>query len=165
MKTESRLALLLIAAALLLAGPVYAGNANRIDTDETADKDVARDGAALQVDIRDAIDRDTDVADSALVFTNTGDFEGRVICRAIDMNGQAIGSRTGVTVPAGGVRYLRASDLSDGADFVGRAVCVARRPMVSSGFFLAPGAMTDLESRRTEQRRHVRMHFPVVATY
>ena len=159
----SLLAVLALTGALFLGGPVLAKGKAAVDL--TADKELARDGGDLQVDIRDAIDRDTDVADSALVFTNTGDTEGRVVCRAIDGNGQAVGSRTGVTVPAGGVRYLRASDISDGADFVGRADCVARRPMIASGFFLAPGAITDLKARREQQRRHVRMHFPVVATY
>jgi len=162
MKHVSRLGLLLLTGSLLLGAPALAkGTA----VDLTADKELARDAMALQVDIKDAIDRDTDVADSALVFTNTGNFEGRVVCRAIDGNGQAIGSRTGVTVPPGGVRYLRASDLSDGADFVGSAICVARSHMISSGFFLAPGAITDLKAQRAVRRRSVEMRFPVVATY
>jgi hypothetical protein len=160
MKNEIRLTLLLMTGALFLGAPAHARG-----VDLASDKDVSRDGGDLTVDVRVAVDRDTDVADTALVFTNTGDAAARVVCRAFDKNGQALGSRTGASVPARGLRYLRASDLSDGADFVGSAICAAGGPMLASGIFLAPGAMTDLDVHQRERRKHSRIRFPLVATY
>jgi hypothetical protein len=160
MKNEIQLALLLITGALFLGSPLHAGT-----LDLTSEKNVVRDGGDLQVDVREAVDRDTDVADTALVFTNTGDRAARVVCGGLDKNGQVIGSRTGVIIPAGGLRYLRASDLSDGADFVGSAICSAGGPMLASGIFLAPGAMTDVNVHQREHRKHSRIRFPLVATY
>ncbi len=160
MTTASRLALLLT-GALLLASPAQARKA----ADLEPDKEVQRDGLEYQADVRAAADRETDVADTALVFTNTGPEAVRVICRAIDGEGQAIGSRAGASVPAGGLRYIRASDLSDGEDFVGSAMCKASGAVLASGVFLAPGAVTDIPVHQREHRRHSRMRFPLVATY
>jgi hypothetical protein len=131
---------------------------------EVAEVDEARDEIELQADVRDAIDRDTDVANTALVFNNASRVATTVHCTAYSANGKAIGRKI-ARIPALGVRYLRASDLSGGADFVGSALCKARGSVVPSAVFLAPGSITNLDILRKKRKKTTWMRFPLVATY
>ena len=124
---------------------------------EVAQIDDARDKVELQADIRDAIERDIDVANRALVFNNASRRATTVHCTAFSANGEALGKRV-ARVPALGVRYIRASDLSGGADCIGSTFCKARGSVVGSAVFLAPGSITNLDILR-------KMRFPLVATY
>lgn len=129
------------------------------------DRDDSRPEAELRVDMRGAVDRDTDVADTALVLSNTTNQDTHVLCVSYDANGNAVG-RKFARLPARGVRYLRASDFSNGADFIGSASCTSRGRVAASAVFLAPGAITNLDviqGQRWDDTNRVR--FPLIATY
>ena len=73
--------------------------------------------------------------------------------------------RTATAVPANGLRYIRASDLANGRDFIGSARCWTGGDIIATAVFLAPGAVTSLD---VEQHRHPlkgRVRFPLVASY
>ena len=126
--------------------------------------DEARDEAQLKLDMRNAIERDTDVANTALVFNNTSGEDSFVACTAYGANGRVLGRKTAF-VPGRGVRYLRASDLSNGRDFVGSAVCAVRVRMAASAVFLAPGALTNLDVLQAGPWDDSQIRFPLIATY
>ena len=160
MKIQSPIqsALLFSATAIvLLAG----GLAHAQEVEEI---DVARDDSELRVELRTAIDRDTDVANTALVFNNVTSSATHVHCVAWDGNGNRLSRKT-ARIPARGVKYLRASDLSDGVDFVGSAVCTSRSRIAASAVFLAPGAMTNLEVIQSDPWHATRIRFPLIASY
>ncbi|HEB90495.1 MAG TPA: hypothetical protein ENI85_13065 [Deltaproteobacteria bacterium] len=139
-----------------------AGAAQAQQVDEIAD--TGRDDIQLQADMTDAIERNVVVANTALVFTNAGRHDTLVVCVGYDANGNVLGRRA-AKVPSQGVRYLRASDFSGGADFVGSALCKARGHVIPSAVFLAPGAITHLDVRSTKGKRATRVRFPLIATY
>lgn len=126
--------------------------------------DESRDEAELRVEIKDAIARDTDLSNTVLVFNNAGRRTTYVHCAAYNGNGRVLGRRI-ARVPAQGVRYLRASDLSNGVDFVGSVICKAREHVVASAIFLTPGAITNLEVVQKRSRRATRIRFPLVASF
>ena len=150
--------ILILSTALLLLGSGIAA-AQQIE-----EVDIGREEVQLRADITDAIERDTDVANTALVFNNSGRIATVVYCTAFAGNGDVLG-RGKTRVPARGVKYLRASDLSDGVDFVGSAVCKARGRVTATSVFLAPGAITDLDVKQRRQNRSTRMRFPLIASY
>jgi hypothetical protein len=149
---------LLLCAAFLLFGP------GLVSAQQLEEIELGREEVQLRVDISDAIERDTDVVNTALVFNNSGRVETVVHCTAYAGNGDVLG-RGRTRVPARGVKYLRASDLSDGVDFVGSAVCKARGRVTATAVFLAPGAITDLNVKQNKRRRSTRMRFPLIASY
>ena len=152
---------LLLCAIFLLLGPSVAA-AQQVQQAEEVD--IGREEVQLRVDISDAVARDTDIANTALVFNNSGRVAMTVYCTAYAGNGDVLGR--GITrVPARGVKYLRASDLSDGVDFIGSAVCKARGRVTATSVFLAPGAITDLHVKQYKRGRLTRMRFPLVASY
>jgi hypothetical protein len=158
---------LLTLAVLLAAGPALAQDASIARAAELSvavevpdAPEIARDGGELAADLRSATDRDRDVADTALVFNNPGTGPAAVGCRGFDARGDYVGGAI-VRIPARGLRYLRASDLSNGADFVGSAVCHSTSRLVAEAVLLAPSGATNL---RVQQRR-LQVRFPVVASY
>ncbi len=147
-----------LSAALLL---FVAGQSQAQVVEEV---DIGREEVQLRVDITDAIERDVDVANTALVFNNTGRIATTVVCVAFDGNGDILG-RGRTRIPSHGVKYLRASDLADGVDFIGSAVCKARGRVTATAIFLAPGAITDVNIKQRRQNRSTHMRFPLIATY
>jgi hypothetical protein len=138
--------------------------ASTTQAQEVDEFDLGRMEVELREDITDAIERDTDVANTALVFHNSGTRDVTVRCIAHAANGDVLGE--GMTlVPAKGVRYLRASDLSDGVDFIGSARCKANGNVVGTAIFLAPGAITDLDVEQRHKKRRSMMRFPLIASY
>ncbi|MBJ21961.1 MAG: hypothetical protein GY910_19535 [bacterium] len=127
-------------------------------------QDDSRGENELRSELREAIDRDTDVANTALVFNNTTSGDAVVVCTAFGANGNFIGRGT-VRLPARGVRYLRASDLSGGADFVGSALCASRVRVAASAIFLAPGSITNLDVIQAGPWDAHNIRFPLVASY
>lgn len=125
---------------------------------------IERGSADLLADLEDATHLDADVADTALVFTNGGGNRAGVWCRAHDTDGNVVG-RADTYVPSNGLRYLRASDLSGGVDFVGSAVCKARGRVEGSVVFLAPSAITSLRVKQHVRRGVTHIRFPVIASY
>lgn len=144
----------------LLATPVLAQSIPEVEIDRPADE------------LPDALGPDPidpDRLDSVLVFTSTGN-PAAVRCTANDGNGDPIGSAVTVPLPADGLRWIRASDLSDGADFVGSAHCTSLGKAAGSAFLVGPRGATDLPAHRTRKRgsgrRYVHhLHFPVAASY
>ncbi len=128
---------------------------------ERAAPDVSRDG----LELREVLERpvDTDVMDTALVFTNTGRTATRVLCKAFDDQGEPIG-RAALSVPGLGLRFVLASDIADGADFLGSVQCATQGRVLGSAFLLAPGGVTDLPAKQADHDDAVRVRFPVVAT-
>ncbi|MEM9175706.1 MAG: hypothetical protein AAGC67_10765, partial [Myxococcota bacterium] len=119
----------------------------------------------LRVDLREAMERDTDTVNTALVFNNASGDVVHVFCRAFDADGAYEGRRV-VRIPARGVRYLRASDFSSGGDFIGSAVCSSRARVAASAVLLAPGALTNLDVIQADAwDEGNRVRFPLIATY
>ena len=107
---------------------------------------------------------DLDSADTVLLFTNIGNQPAMVKCVAFDRNGTPIG-RTATRVPALGLRYVTASDISDGLDFIGQVQCARRGQIVGSVVFIGPG-FTDLPvMNRSNGGGKGRIRFPLVVHY
>ena len=151
----------LAAAALfftsLLGNPAYAKDALKEALAADIGVEIVRDATELAAELRPR-PIDHDVADTALIFTNFSSRDLPVYCVAFNKNGEPIGRRW-VKLPALGLRYLLASDLSGGRDFVGHAQCSSQRHVRGSAIFLGP-QLTDLPVQQGQRTR-----FPVVATY
>ncbi|MDP6979924.1 MAG: hypothetical protein QF570_15170 [Myxococcota bacterium] len=153
---------------LLFAGSALAQDAEmnraerRLMTDdvlELEEVEVSRPVDELPNDVEPV---DPDSTDTALVFSNLGGERARVKCVAFNMNGRPVG-RTRTAIPALGVRYMRASDISNGLDFVGQVHCASHGKVVGSTVFVGRG-ITDLPVRNGHVGR-TRIRFPLVAHY
>jgi len=160
MTREPRIRLPLVAFALALflapaalAGATVASAADGVEVD--------RDVTDLHSDLRPR-DVDRDVADTALVFTNLGNADTRVLCAAFNRNGRMIG-RAWTKLPALGVRYMLASDLSGDRDFLGHVQCGAVGAVRGTAIFLGPD-LSDFPAEQIDGDAG-RIRFPVVATY
>ena len=123
--------------------------------------EIAREVDTLPEEIEPKPD-DPDFADTALVFTNMGRRTAWVKCVGFNKNGAPVG-RTRTRIPPLGLRYVLASDISDGADFVGQVQCSPLGQVVGSVVFIGP-AVTDLPVRNG-RIGHSRIRFPLVAHY
>ncbi len=106
---------------------------------------------------------DPDSTNTALVFNNPRRFDTWVYCVAYDGNGQPVG-RARLRVPGNGVRFVFASDMADGRDFVGSAACASRSRVIPSAFIVG-GGLTDARAVVNHGWDHTRIRFPVVATF
>lgn len=111
--------------------------------------EIERDYAELQPMLRPRPDIDT--TDTALLFNNALRRTSVVYCVAYGANGQALG-KVRVKVPGNGVRFILASDLSDGRDFVGSSRCRARGKIVPSAFIVGAG----FSDTPAQAKHHVR---------
>jgi len=144
-------------ALLALLVPGYASA--QVDAFSAIDEiEITRDAAQLQahIDVRDR-----DQFDTALVFTNLGNQSARIACRAFAANGDPVG-RVWLHVPANGLRFVLASDLSHGEDYIGHVMCRTGR-VIGSAVLLGPSSLTDVAAR--PMRRLGSTVFPVVATF
>jgi len=124
--------------------------------------DVERDGDALRDEIRPR-PVDTDIADTALIFTNQSADVVHVKCLARDQGGSVIG-RTVTRVPANGLRYVRASDFSDGRDFVGHADCKSNGRVTATAMLFG-AEISDLPTTSRRRGRGMVHDFSLIATY
>jgi hypothetical protein len=140
-------------AALLLA---TAAGAQEVDP-----PDVTHDDSELE----DVLEQPVAAphVNTALVFSSLVDHETRVVCRARNAQGEAVGAAA-VRIPPDGVRFLLASDFSDGAPFVGQVRCLAPRGVRGSGFARSANGVTDVPSPEHRRGRALLIHFPIVAT-
>ena len=129
----------------------------------SAVRDIERDATSLRDRIEQPPDPDRDVADTVIVMTNLAHERGVASCAAFDYDGNLVG-RARVKVPAMGLRWLLASDISDDADFIGSAHCFISGRMLASAIFLGPG-ITDLPVHQTKTSGLFRIAIPVVAHY
>ncbi len=137
-----------------------------VQADDSDAVEIVRDGADLAVELDVRPDRDT--TDTAIVASSVGDANvdsAVVICRAFDANGQRIGIAK-MQVPARGLRYLRASDITNGQDYVGQVRCTARPHTVAvTAYLVAPSGITDLKSRQHSHRGVSHTLVPVTASF
>lgn len=117
--------------------------------------------------LRDRIEQpprpDVDVADTAIILTNLGNRVAPAICAAFDYDGNPIG-RARLRVPALGLRWLLASDISGDKDFIGSAHCFVTGHVAGSAIFLGP-SITDLPVRQANVEGAFRLAVPVVVHY
>ncbi|MEE2679881.1 MAG: hypothetical protein VX546_14965 [Myxococcota bacterium] len=152
------------ATALVFAALAVGSSAAAEDLLDTGDAgvEISRDASDLPREFQPRPPEDADVADTALVFTNEGVTPMRVRCVGFNKNGRIVG-RAWVGVPKLGLRYLLASDLSNGRDFVGQVQCAAP-PQIRGSAVLLGQNVTDLPVVQTGDT-FGRLRFPVVATY
>lgn len=81
---------------------------------------------------------DVDVVDTALVFNNPRNHKTLVAWVGYNANGRALG-RAYTVVPANGVRFIRASDISNGRDYLGSASCKARARLIPASLYCGCG--------------------------
>lgn len=124
--------------------------------------DVDRDGPQLHAQIRDHRP-DLDTVDTALVFTAVRPAPAVVRCRGYNDNGRLVGT-VRLRVPGRGLRYVLASDISRGRDFVGSVVCKTSGKILPTAVLLAHG-ITDLGVERGEGDYSAVMLFQLVATF
>jgi len=129
---------------------------------EVPEIDIERDGDALRDEIRPR-PIDTDIADTALVFTNETAAIVEVKCIARNQNGTVVG-RTRTRLPAHGLRYLRASDFSDGRDFIGHATCKSSGHVAATAMLFGV-EISDLPSTSRRRGRGMHHKFSLIATY
>jgi len=77
---------------------------------------------------------DVDVVDTALVFNNPRNHKTLIAWVGYNANGRALG-RAYTVVPANGVRFIRASDISNGRDYLGSASCKARARLIPASLY------------------------------
>lgn len=147
--------------SLLLASAAGAQSLGTTDVTQADGVSVDRDSLEL-ADRVNTPPEDVDFVDTAMIFTNT---DGRSIvkCAARNANGKLIG-RAWVALPNRGLRFLLASDIAGGTDFVGSVDCRSNGRVVGTALLLGPRGVTDLPSRRIQLDGPVGIAFPVVAT-
>ncbi len=153
-------------SSLLFVASSYAGNEALIADSVAIDgEDVGVEVLRLEPELKDMLkmDRDVDVIDTALVFNNPRGRRTLVACIGYNANGRALG-RAFTVVPPNGVRFIRASDLSDGRDFLGSAQCKARARVIPSSFIVGVG-FSDAPARVVHGWDHTAIRFPIVASY
>lgn len=149
---------------LFALAPAYANdaaNAMKPVGDGDIGIEIARDAAEMRDSMRPQAD--VDVLNTALVFNNPRGHRALIVCKAKNGNGEKLG-RAFTVVPAGGVRIILASDLSDGEDFIGSAICYARSRIIPSAFVLG-NAFSDAPTRTNRRRNVTTLRFPIVASY
>jgi len=150
-------------ALLAVAGLLVATGATAQEEDTLTGSQVERDAESLREYLRShPIERDR--VNTALVFANAVDVPARVDCVAFGPNGRALGAAW-LVVPGRGLRYLRASDLVHGRDFVGPARCRTRARVRATAVVGAPGGISDVQVAQGEGPGLVRIFFPLVASY
>jgi hypothetical protein len=127
---------------------------------DAAAVEVARDAFELREQMTHP---DIDRVDTALVFTNAGSAHQRVVCVGFDEWGHRVGA-IWLRVPAHGLRYARASDLSSGVDFVGSAECKSRGHIIATSVLAGPD-LTDLPAQTQVRDGGTHIRFPLLVTY
>ena len=121
------------AASLIFCSFTYSQDLNSVEVPE---KQVDRPLSELD---RGIVDRepDTDIFNTAIVFTSYQNSAQLVRCAAFDADGKLVG-RTRTRVPADGARLIFSSDISNGTDFLGKISCASRGDLFGSAFLLGP---------------------------
>ncbi|MFT4582383.1 MAG: hypothetical protein ACI915_001197 [Gammaproteobacteria bacterium] len=168
MNKSTQSGLVAIALACLFSSSIshaadagVAEQATKIAQGEEIGIEITRDAYELKEVI--ATDRDSDVIDTVLIFSNTRSHRNIAVCVGYDANGNVLG-RAFTVIPANGLRFIRASDLADGTDFLGSAKCVTRPKVIPSSFVVGVG-FSDAPASVVHGRNRSRIRFPVVASY
>ena len=159
--TAATLSVHLITMQVSAADLAIAADAISTDNGENIGIQVIRDATELQALLKKR--PDVDVVDTALIFNNPRRHKTLVACVGYDANGRALG-RAYTVVPPNGLRFLRASDISNGRDYLGSAQCKARARVIPSSFVVGVG-FSDAPARVVNGWDNSTMRFPVVASY
>ncbi len=143
-----------------LGTPASAQDMGAVSVDDAA-PEISRDAIDLRAVLVPRPDLDT--VDTALVFTNPRNAPTWVVCAGHNANGKPVG-RARTRVPAHGVRLIFASDLSNGGDYIGSAVCKARSRVVPSAFIIG-AELSDAPARTSHGWSESTVNFPIVATF
>lgn len=147
--------------ALMLASVFVAPVAGAAEAEPVDEVVVERDGAELRERVAHP---DVDAFDTAFVFSNRSPVRAAVMCRGFDHAGSPVG-RLRVVVPADGLRFALASDLGDGADFLGRVDCVTGNVrVIGSAFLLGAPGIENVPVTSSTTRRLQTMTIPVTLT-
>lgn len=145
---------------VLIAVCLYGHAAMAEDTDVI---EIERDGVALATEL-DVRPDDRDFTDTAIVASAVGR-GALVVCQAYNANGRFLGSAA-MRVPANGLRYLRASDLANGVDYVGQVRCKSRHHSIAaSAYLIAPGGITNLGVEQKSVHGVLHIQAPVTASF
>ena len=159
-KTSRLLALIAITTAF--ATLPISGNAASLAAAEDLGFEITRDATSL----RDYVSMhpvDPDRVNTALIFTNVGVNKTRVGCIAYNQHGTPI-DRGWVRVAPNGMRFVLASEIAGGRDFVGNVKCKSAGRVIGSAVLLAPG-LTDLPVEQHQHAGNTHLRFPVIAAY
>ena len=147
--------------ALMLASVFVSPLAGAAEAVPVAEVVVDRDGAELRERLAQP---DVDAFDTAFVFSNRSAVRAAVVCHGFDHAGTPVG-RVRVVVPANGLRFALASDLGDGADFLGRVDCATGNlGVIGSAFLLGAPGIENLPVASSVTRRVQTMTIPVTLT-
>jgi len=146
---------------IAIAAPVAAAETQPIEQIAVAEVEVNRSADELQAVLRPH--PDLDIVNTVLVFNNALRATAVVRCVAFGPNGRPLG-RVKLKVPGNGLRFILASDLANGRDFIGSARCSARGKIVPSAFIVGRG-LTDTPAKSRLDWPGTRMRFPAVVTY
>lgn len=154
-------ALLAASTNVIANDAAIAADAVSLEPGDAVGLEITRDASELQAMLKTT--PDIDVIDTALVFNNPRNHRTLVACVGYSANGRALG-RAYTVVPANGVRFIRASDISNGRDFLGSASCKARARIIPASFIVGVG-FSDAPARVVNGWNASSMRFPVVASY
>ena len=158
---SGRLMALIAITTAIVASPVGAYAAS-ITAAEDLGIEITRDAESL----RDYINThpvDVDRVNTALIFTNVSQRKLRVGCVAYNQHGRAI-DRGWVAVAPNGMRFILASEVAGGRDFVGNVKCKSGGRVIGSAVLLAPG-LTDLPVEQHQHEGNSHLRFPIIAAY
>ncbi len=148
--------------AMAMAAPVAAmegvQSIEQIAVDEV---EVNRGADELQAVLRPHPDRD--VVNTVLAFNNAHRTEVVVRCVAYNANGRPLG-KAWVKIPGNGLRFILASDIANGRDFVGSTRCHSAGKIVPAAFIVGR-VLSDTPANSTLGWGGTKMRFPTVVTY
>ena len=148
------------AIGLALLGVLAVTTTAAAQTVAVAEVEIDRDPDTLRDEIRPRPD-DVDFVDTVLVFSNVQRGRRLVRCVAYDRSGAVVG-RARTYVQSLGLKFMLASDLSNGRDFIGHVTCTSR------GYLLPSAVLVGHQIENLNVRGNGvggRILFPLVATY
>ncbi|MCF6355170.1 MAG: hypothetical protein L3J26_08740 [Candidatus Polarisedimenticolaceae bacterium] len=149
--------------AMAMAAPVAAiGEVQSIEQIAVDEVEVTRGADELQAVLRPH--PDLDVVNTVLVFNNVLSATVVVRCVAYGVNGRPLGKINKVKIPGNGLRFILASDLANGRDFVGSTLCHSEGKIVPAAF-IAGRILTDTPAKTTHGWPGTKIRFPTVVTY
>ncbi len=148
--------------AMAMAAPVAAiGEVQSIEQIAVDEVEVTRGADELQAVLRPHPDRD--VVNTVLAFNNIHRTEVAVRCVAYNAHGRPLG-KAWVKVPGNGLRFMLASDIANGRDFVGSTRCHSAGKIVPAAFIVGR-MLTDTPANASRGWGGTKMRFPTVLTY
>jgi len=105
---------------------------------------------------------DVDAFNTAIVLTSYQTSDQEVRCAGFNNKGELIG-RSRTRLPGDGIKLIFASDLANGADFIGKITCASRGDVAGSAFLVGP-VFSDLKVFNQNDRSGSFIRVPVSLT-